>query len=144
MLCGNKVDSSQKGHQLWAPSGNTSRFVLWFLFTYQCTVFSHVLTLLVFRLVSAYGRQTYLQQLSGYYLTPLHLALYLPRFCAVVLRHISDRLPSFIHFKFLQSSGLDTTQSWLVTACFEDLPYNIFYLYFSLRQIPQHVPFSVL
>lgn len=36
-------------------------------------MFSHVLTLLVFRLVSAYGRQTYLQQLSGYYLTPLHL-----------------------------------------------------------------------
>lgn len=94
MLSGNKVDSNQRGHPSWTPSGNASRFALWLLFTFpQCTVLSHVPTLLVFRLVCTslpnMDSRLNVQQLSGYCPSSLHLALYLPGFCAVVLRQIS-------------------------------------------------------
>lgn len=39
---------------------------------------------------------------------------------------------------------MDSILSWLVTSCFEDLSYNIFYLHFRLRQSLQHISFSIL
>lgn len=94
MLSGNKVDSKQADHLSWISSRNASRYVLWLLFTFpQCTVSIHVPTFLVFRLIStslpSLDNRLNVQQLSGYCLTPIHLALYPPGLCAMVLKHIS-------------------------------------------------------